>query len=273
MWFTTDFFGAAGGKFDREVAHGRTVIDACKASPYVRHVVYSSAIGAEDAPDAVEHLKSKLVIEHYLAASGLAYTVVRPPAFYENFDAPEQYNPLKKGYVSMLWDSEPRVPYVATRDIGRASAAILANPAPYTGRVIDLVGAYATGAEVAAALSVASGVHCRWTLGVPKLVQRLLMADLCAMSRFFEAGVKVDAAAFRELVPQPVSLLEYFASRGKWSNGEAFKPLPGGAAPPVPPPSSLGWPVLLLGAAVVAAVAVYAAPFARERLRLLQRRA
>lgn len=92
------------------------------------------------------------------------------------------------------------------------------------------------------------------------------------MSRFFERGVpSLDTAAFRALVPTPVTPAEYFASRGQWADGEKFAPLPGGAAPPVPPPSS-GWAGLATGALVVAVVAVAAAA-AVPQLRSLWRKA
>lgn len=191
-----------------------------------------------------------------------------------------------------------RVPYVATRDIGRASAAVLRDAARYAGAKIDLVSAYATGAEVAAALSSASGVHCRWALAMPKFVQGLLLPDLAvsaacgeagdgegggrlafvrssrvqAMARFFERGVPaLDLTTFHALVPKPVTLAEYFAGRGQWAGGEKFAPLPGGAAPPAPPPGS-GWAGVAAGAVVVAVVAV-AAVAAAPRLRGLWRKA
>ena len=60
--------------------------DAIKAKGGVQHVVYSSVANADVAPDAVGHFKSKLDVEDHLKASGLNYSILRPVAFFENYD-------------------------------------------------------------------------------------------------------------------------------------------------------------------------------------------
>ncbi len=153
---------------------------------------------------------------------------------------------------------------MSVRDIGRASAAVLKTPEAHVGRTYELVSQSATGAEVAAALSEVSGVHCSWSVTVPKFIQGLMFADIAHMARWFEAGLPpVDTAPFKALVPDAWGFREYFKSRGKWASGEAFAPLPGGAVPPVPPPKT-SW---LMPAAITVSLVAVAAAFAMPYLR------
>ena len=156
--------------------------------------------------------------------------------------------------------------FVATRDIGKVSAAILRDPSAHAGQTYEVVTVTASGHEVAAALSAVSGVHCRWFLAVPKFIQPLMMSEINHMARWFESGLPaINTAPFHALVPDAWGPLEYFKNRGKWANGELFAPLPGFQAPPVPPPRRWNTAGILSVLAVAAVAIAVVVPYVRAR--------
>ena len=48
--------------------------------------ILAAVANADVAPDAVGHFKSKLDVENHLKASGLNFSILRPVAFFENYD-------------------------------------------------------------------------------------------------------------------------------------------------------------------------------------------
>jgi uncharacterized protein YbjT (DUF2867 family) len=89
VFFVTDFFGAAKGKADVEVEHGKIIIDACKASGIVQHVVFLSVADCHTCPDNVEHVKTKVLVEDYLKNADLPnFSILRPLTFLKNLDDP-----------------------------------------------------------------------------------------------------------------------------------------------------------------------------------------
>ena len=97
----TDYFGAAKSKMATEVQQGKNAIDAAKAAG-IDHLIFMSVADAEFFDDHVSHLKAKVVLEDYLRHSGVRYSILRPCAFFENLDDPNNWNPLKKGTVKFM---------------------------------------------------------------------------------------------------------------------------------------------------------------------------
>jgi uncharacterized protein YbjT (DUF2867 family) len=96
-----------------EVAEGRNVIAAAKASD-IKHLIYSSGAAAE--PEKGIPSASKMQVEIDIIASGIAYTVLRPVAFMENFDRQQQLT-LEKGIFESR-GPERIVSFISIRDIG-----------------------------------------------------------------------------------------------------------------------------------------------------------
>lgn len=85
--FLTDFFLAAGHSQQKEVEQGCMMVDAAKAAG-CEHVVFLS-VGDADSTQwskKVKHIPGKVLIENYLKASGVPHSILRPVAFFENFD-------------------------------------------------------------------------------------------------------------------------------------------------------------------------------------------
>lgn len=121
----------------------------------VERIVLQSAFGADDKPGyslGTFHRE----VELYLLASGLTGTVLRPNSFMENHinflggpikQEGKLYEPL----------GDARVSYIAARDVGAVAAEVLVSEG-YENQSYDLTGPEAvSGAEVADALSRATG--------------------------------------------------------------------------------------------------------------------
>eukprot|EP00629_Pelagomonadales_sp_RCC1024_P000917 CAMPEP_0119283494 /NCGR_PEP_ID=MMETSP1329-20130426/28597_1 /TAXON_ID=114041 /ORGANISM="Genus nov. species nov., Strain RCC1024" /LENGTH=293 /DNA_ID=CAMNT_0007284167 /DNA_START=36 /DNA_END=914 /DNA_ORIENTATION=- len=221
------FFTTLMGTREGEAGQGKLVVDAIKAKGSVEHVVYSSVAGCDLAPDAVSHFKSKLDVEEHLQASGLSFSILRPVAFFENYDDPANYNALTKGSCKTLWPGTLKVPHVACRDIGRAAAVMLADPAAWKGKTLDCAACDVTGEEVAAALTAASGVPCTYSTAMPRWLLGCLLKDLAAMVEFFETepftSTESQIAAFKKVVPDALDAQGFFEAKGQWADGTKFE--------------------------------------------------
>ena len=234
IWFTTDFWSIPWLRRTRatEAKLGCTVIDAIvKANKsnecqQIEHVVYSSVGDADNVPTTVSHFWGKADVEKYMASqfegSTTTWSVIRPVAFYENFDDANNYNPLTKGKVTGLTYPDKKYKLVACEDIGKGSAILLINPVEYAGKIIDAAGAEESGLEVAAALSEVSGTECTYA-NLPRFMVWLLMGDLYHMATWVESGVATaDVEEFKKLVPDAQDAKAFFKKKGQWANGEKF---------------------------------------------------
>lgn len=214
----TDYFGAAKSKPDVEIQHGKNAIDAAKTAN-VDHFVFVSVVDAELFNEHVTHIKTKVVIEDYLRKSGVPYSILRPTAFFENFDDPKNWNPLKKGAIKFL--STKRIKYCATYDIGRAAAVIFKNRAAWLGRSLDVIGWEGDLSQVAQALEKVGGVPVKYKLAMPVFLRRLFLKDLHNMFLYFEAGgPKGSPSDFKKIIPDALSAEDWFRFHGHYSNGE-----------------------------------------------------
>ena len=123
---------SAGEAADRLDQH-RTAIDAAVAAG-VGHVVYTSFLGA--APDAAFTLaRDHGATEQMLRDSGLGWTFLR-----DSFYADVLLDFAGTERVIRGPGGTGRCAFVARRDVAEVAAAILRDPAPWTGRTLDLTG-------------------------------------------------------------------------------------------------------------------------------------
>ncbi len=101
----------------REVAMGKTLVEAAKAAG-VAHFVYSSAAGVDRHTGVVEQ-ESKWEIEQYIHTLGLPDTILRPTSLMENYS---NISPLRQAIVAgtLMYGlpAEAKMQYIATDDIG-----------------------------------------------------------------------------------------------------------------------------------------------------------
>lgn len=229
VWFTTDWYSISKPTRAKEAQLGYNVIDAIKQrSNQVNHVVFNSGAEADNVPLKMEEFWSKADIEVYmekeLTPLQITWSVLRPVAFMENLDDPKNGNPLKKGSVKMLTKPECSLKYISCTDIGKGSAALLLSPELYAGQKIDAATCEYNGPELAEALSEVSGVKCKYSISVPRIVLYLFVRPLHRLVMFFEGGGydKTEIEPFRKIVPDYQDAQAWFAAKGQWADGEKF---------------------------------------------------
>jgi uncharacterized protein YbjT (DUF2867 family) len=219
VFVITDYFGAAKSKGALEISHGKYAIDAARSAE-VDHLIFMSVADAELMDERVKHIKTKVVIEDYLRASGVRYSILRPCAFFENFDDPANWNPLKKGRLKFL--SEKEIKYCSTYDLGRAAALMFKDPAKWLEKSLDVISWKGDLSQVAAALEKVGGVKVKFGLAMPIFLRKLLLKDLHYMFIYFEdhKGPKGDPEDFKKVLPDAFNAEDWFRFHGAYSNGE-----------------------------------------------------
>lgn len=219
IFVITDYFGAAKSNGELEISHGKLAIDAAKSAE-VEHLVFMSVADAELMDERVKHVKTKVVIEDYLRASGVNFSILRPCAFFENFDDPANWNPLKKGQLKFLSDKE--IKYCSTYDLGRAAVIMFKDPAKWLGKSLDVISWKGGLGQVAAALEKVGGVKVKFGLAMPIFLRKLFLKDLHYMFVYYEdqKGPKGEPEEFKKILPDAFNAEDWFRFHGIYSNGE-----------------------------------------------------
>lgn len=222
VFVITDYFGAAKSNGALEISHGKYAIDAARSAE-VDHLIFMSVADAELMNERVKHIKTKVVIEDYLRASGVRYSILRPCAFFENFDDPANWNPLKKGRLKFL--SEKEIKYCSTYDLGRAAALMFKDPAKWLEKSLDVISWKGDLSQVAAALEKVGGVKVKFGLAMPIFLRKLLLKDFHYMFIYFEdhKGPKGDPEDFKKVLPDAFNAEDWFRFHGAYSNGERIQ--------------------------------------------------
>jgi len=141
----------------RQPQQEQHVIDSARRAG-VEHVLKQSVPWAgPDAPLVFSRWHGQ--VEQHLAQSGLAYTLLRPSSFMQNFLMSAQ-QVADQGVLYGMF-GEGRVAFIDARDIAAAAAELLTNPG-HQGASYTLTGPEAlSAAEVAERLSAATGRQVR----------------------------------------------------------------------------------------------------------------
>jgi uncharacterized protein YbjT (DUF2867 family) len=208
-----------------EVRQGKQVADAAKAAG-VKHFVYSS-VGAAHRGMGQEHFATKYEIEQHIQTLGLPYTILRPVAFMENYFW--QRAAITNGTFTG-WGLRPDkgLQLIAVDDIGGLVEMVLANPAEYLGKTVELAGDELTEPQIAATLSQ--------VIGRPvQLAQRSApeggqpTPEQMAMFRFFNGqGYDADIPALRKIYPGLRTFEQWLRETG-WENAKPEPMPPAGA--------------------------------------------
>lgn len=205
-----------------EIMQGANLIQACLECK-VKRLIFSAA--AHDGKrSGIPHVDSKVEIEARLKASGLSHTILHPVQFADNVGGP--FFPIQaSGWVRGFVDGDASVPYVACRDIGLATRAILEkDPSTnFNGQTIKLIGDLVSGQELAAIITKLRGDHEFRYCAVPRLLMRLFAKEFylmrCAFEKFGRdpgqlAESKKDIDLLRRLVPELSSMEEHLKREG-----------------------------------------------------------
>ena len=194
----------------------QTCIDAAQHAG-VQHVVYSSVQRAADLAD-VPHYAQKIRAEEYLQASGLAWTILRPVFFMDNFGAEALAGNLLAGRLHAPMPPHVTTQLVAVDDIGRAAATVLAAPDKWAGKTLDLAGDTLTWEEIAAAIGTAIGRTVEFYPLPPEWVAESMGADYAAYYDWlWKDGFTASINGMEETLGfQPMDFATYL-SKARWT--------------------------------------------------------
>jgi uncharacterized protein YbjT (DUF2867 family) len=94
----------------------------------VQHFVYISVLGADRNYEDAPVFKAKKLVENYLQASGIAYTILRPAGFASNL-LPLAETFRQSGLYVLVGNPRSRVSIVSTDDVARMAIKAATTPA------------------------------------------------------------------------------------------------------------------------------------------------
>ena len=190
---------------------------AAAAAAGVRHVVKLSALGARpDSP--VELMRDHHLVEERLRASGMGWTFLRPHLYMQNllrFAGPVAADGRLAAPMG-----DAGYPFVDTRDVAAAAAAVLQAPAGHAGRAYALTGPRAVGyAEIARQMGEIVGRDVRYEALAPRRfradveaagIPAWRAADLAAIASAYTGAENRPAGGVAELTGRPPAAIERF---------------------------------------------------------------
>ncbi|MEV0373399.1 NmrA/HSCARG family protein [Streptomyces sp. NPDC050636] len=179
-------FSGAGA--EGEVRQGKALIDAARAVG-IGHFLYSSSAGTRTLT-GVPHTDSKREVEEYLAASGLASTVIGPHAFLDSW-IPDQF---ASGQLMHLAAPDVPIAWIAVDDIAAFAVYVLENRAEFVGKSVEIASFTASAQEIAA--EVGGVTYEQMSLGDEANADMQAMLDL-----FGKGGVPSDVPALHAAYP------------------------------------------------------------------------
>ncbi|MFD2580221.1 NmrA family NAD(P)-binding protein [Novosphingobium colocasiae] len=192
------------------------------------HFIYQSAqIGGSRG---VLSVGGKRAIEERIAELHLDATILRPAWFMDNFLT---YFPVTENdgtlVVAMAMPTDVPLALVCSDDIGRAAAAVFANPDAYRNAEIDLVGDVGSTAQMAATIGEIAGrpavavevpmaaIEEHWPQGVDLykwLATKPAENDTGPLTALVGSPIGFRAWAQEKLAPRPAGLIGVFRYRG-----------------------------------------------------------
>lgn len=172
----------------KQLAQETAAIDAAKRAGVERIVKISASDSNVRCP--VPWAKNHALIDHHLRASGMAWTILKPTAFMQNFLWFKK--PISKGFLPQV-TGRGSVSWVDTRDIARVAATVLTEENRHEGATYFLTGPETFDmSEAAASLTSVIGHQVRY-LNLPTLVFRLMLR-LTGNSAWMSKGLVVQFA-------------------------------------------------------------------------------
>ncbi|ESK94244.1 hypothetical protein Moror_8315 [Moniliophthora roreri MCA 2997] len=144
--------------YEKEQLHGKNIVEAAKAAD-VKHIVFSSVEGREGECGAISW-KSKALIEDRIIDSGIPYTFVYIPMYYENFWT-SFFAPHYDEEKGFTWSIAflPNVPIFAfsVADLGAWVVPAFKEPEQWSGKKVKLVVEYLSIRDLATQFSEVTG--------------------------------------------------------------------------------------------------------------------
>ncbi|QBD80830.1 NmrA/HSCARG family protein [Ktedonosporobacter rubrisoli] len=180
-----------------ETLQGKNIAEAAKAAG-VQHFVYMSGESAEGLYRIGANI-SKWEIEQHVKALGLPATILRASGFMESLLGP--FLDLANRIFSMPLRPDVAMNLIAVDDIGAFAALVFAKPGEFLGKTMTVAADSLTLAQIAAALSRASGRQISY-VQIPLETVRQQSEEFARVSEFFNnGGYEADISLARRLYP------------------------------------------------------------------------
>jgi len=190
------------GGVQEETRIGKEIVDMAVRHK-IEHFVYSSVASSQDNT-GIPHFDSKWKVEQHLMNSGLAYTIIKPVSFMENFLMFKEQ--ISKGILPLPILPSTRLQSVACKDIGACAVAVLNNKKEWEGKSFELAGDELTGAEYAKAL------NCKFE---ETPLEKVPNEEMRLMYKWFnEKGFHVDIDKVKKMCPNMLSFKQWGSSCG-----------------------------------------------------------
>jgi len=161
--------------------------------------LFFSSIGQANNSSGVPHFETKFEIETHIKTLDINYTIVRPTAFFENFDT---YIAPKNGSVSIPFSPDVKVQYVALDDLGEVVARIFESPKDFLFKEFELAGDELTGHQLIETFSKILKQPIYYKQSPPLFIIKLISRTLYLMILFFEKqGYNADIHTLRQKFP------------------------------------------------------------------------
>jgi uncharacterized protein YbjT (DUF2867 family) len=201
------------GGTDAEIAQGKNVADAAKATG-VQHIVYGSA-GTGATGTGIPSWDSKLAVEAYMRALGLPLTVLRPMAFMELMTDKGFFPPVSTwSLMPKLMGQDRPIGWICVDDLGAVAARAFAEPARFVGAELSLAADLQSIAQCRQIWSdVYGGPPRRYPMPV-WMFRRFVGGDLITMWRWLRTGrIDMDPGPTRSLLPTALTVREWLVRR------------------------------------------------------------
>jgi uncharacterized protein YbjT (DUF2867 family) len=225
--------------YEREIRQGGNLVDAARGEG-VQHFVYAS-VGGVGRTDGlgITHFDTKAVIEQLLIQSGLAWTILRPVSFMENFTTELMLDRIfRTGVVSFPFPGDRPFQLVAVEDEADMVAAAFANPDQFIGLAMEIASDQRCLTELAQAIADSASIKLQFREVPPDLfagyvahmtkaglvgqtkVGPSLVPQLCWNRESPDGGWAADIAAVRKRLPTLRSV-ETWAASVDWQAARA----------------------------------------------------
>jgi uncharacterized protein YbjT (DUF2867 family) len=197
--------------YEAEVQQGKNVVDAARKAK-VRHLVFSS-VANSDQSTGIPHFDSKYEIEQYIHATNIAFTILRPVSFMENWEYSREK--ILAGKISSPFSTSTRMQQISVRDIGRFAALAFSEPQNWTGKTLDIAGEEYTLKEVINLFSAVTGspveyVHIPWDV-----YEKSAGEEMTIMDRWIDSiGYSANINLVRSKLAGTMTLEEYLTEAG-----------------------------------------------------------
>ena len=197
-----------------EVRQGETLADAAKAAD-VSHFVYSS-VGSAERKTGIPHFDSKFQIEEHVRAIGIPHTILRPVAFFFNYNAMRPV--IEQGMLPQPLSPGTKLMQLSEEDYGRIVADVFDHPADFLGRAIEVASADMTMTEMAAAFSEVVGKPVAYRqISFDEFEQQAGKETTIMYHWFEDAGYDTDLAALTQEFGEPQTFAAYLREHG-WAD-------------------------------------------------------